>query len=279
MSDPLAHRDADHSRHCQDQQRDSGGDTDPKTAGEINQFMRWLIAGDLGLQCHAADRAGAGEILPNFRVHWTGVNRASRGGFHDPRGVARSIEPRVCVKFRTAPGRAKVEILPIKRRRAGIRAQIYCHAADRIDSASLAKFGTFGRAVSVPVVRIIHGAVIRLTVFACVRRVWFFLRARHRERRSRCEPYTKNSVLGIDPRQRWVRLCRHHLFATSYTAIASSKDTLKCTSYRSSPQSRLQLPRNAGSASGRISESPKRNSKYFRGDAVMWRGATRAGNC
>ena len=62
-----------HDRQCED-----GGN--PEAAAHIGEFATVVFAARLGLERHAADRAGAGPDLPDFRMHGAGVDRPFRHG-------------------------------------------------------------------------------------------------------------------------------------------------------------------------------------------------------
>ena len=66
--------------HRQDKQRHRKYRRHPPAAREIDQFGVGSIVQRrrFGFERHAADRATARTIAPDFRVHWTGPDRADR---------------------------------------------------------------------------------------------------------------------------------------------------------------------------------------------------------
>ena len=81
--------------HLEREHRQRQHEADPEAPGHVGEFgIRARVGGrDLGLERHAADRAGAGADLPDLRMHRAGVDRAFRhrlGGALPPcRGTSR----------------------------------------------------------------------------------------------------------------------------------------------------------------------------------------------
>src|SRR6516162_338728 len=66
--------------HFEDYDRNGERETDPETAGHVDQLGIWSCVSscEFGLERHAADRTIAWPDLPNLRVHRAGVDRAFR---------------------------------------------------------------------------------------------------------------------------------------------------------------------------------------------------------
>ena len=66
--------------HLQDDDRKRQHEADPEAARHVGELGIGPAVGgrELGLERHAADRAGAGADLPDLRMHRAGVDRAFR---------------------------------------------------------------------------------------------------------------------------------------------------------------------------------------------------------
>ncbi len=109
---------------------------------------RWLMSASSGLgtavgshmqrlQRHAADRAGTGADMPDFRVHGAGIDRVGRAG----RGRCGDRRRRAQIfrwigdELRPAAGAAKGMFMAVMHRMMRARRGIDGHAADGIDRA------------------------------------------------------------------------------------------------------------------------------------------------
>jgi len=68
--------------HFEEQHRQRQHQSDPEAPAHVEKFFaRPLLSGHIhGLKGHAADRAVAGAVLHDLRMHGTGVLRARRRG-------------------------------------------------------------------------------------------------------------------------------------------------------------------------------------------------------
>ena len=123
-----------HVPHGIEEQRQRKDRADPEAPAHIEIFGVGAAVEREGfrLQRHSADRAGTGPLLPDFRMHWTGVDRACRDGFPGGRGVGRKIMVGIGDKFCPAAGGAEMVILISVMHVIFGRAGIDRHAADRI---------------------------------------------------------------------------------------------------------------------------------------------------
>src|SRR3546814_16424168 len=62
---------SDMAAHLEDEYRQSEDEADPEAPGHVDQLIAGAALGahSRRLERHAADRTGAGMVLPNFRVH------------------------------------------------------------------------------------------------------------------------------------------------------------------------------------------------------------------
>src|SRR3546814_19486046 len=94
----------DMAAHLEDEYRQSEDEADPEAPGHVDQLIAGAALGahSRRLERHAADRTGAGMVLPNFRVHGARPDRS----FGDPELGTAACRERVfqyvCVSV--APG-------------------------------------------------------------------------------------------------------------------------------------------------------------------------------
>ena len=111
--------------HRDEQQRHRQHSADPEAAGEIEEFgVGAAICARLGgLERHAANRAGAGRIAPDFRMHRAGPRRR-RGGDRQSRGlrlqISFGIGDELCPATGTAEMIARILMFGMMRGRARI---------------------------------------------------------------------------------------------------------------------------------------------------------------
>ena len=126
-----------HFQHHHGQRQDEADPEPARHVGELG-IGAAVGGGDLGLQSHAADRAGAGADLPDLGMHRAGVD----GAFDHRLGFALAqIFLRVGDELGAAAGGAEIigVAAVIGAMLGGLR--IDRHAADRIDLASSLWFG------------------------------------------------------------------------------------------------------------------------------------------
>ena len=129
-----------HRKHRDDDRQRQRPDEAPPEVRQLG-VLALVERGHLGLQRHAALRAGAGVILPHLGVHGAGIDGADNGGCRDGRGCRHwsrgrrscggHVPGRIGCEFGLATRAAKVEGMPFvlqrMRRLSGHR-----HAADRV---------------------------------------------------------------------------------------------------------------------------------------------------
>ena len=120
--------------HFEDKDRDCERETDPEPPRHIDEFGIWsgVAAGELRLERHAADRAGARTDLPDLRVHRARVD----GVLGDRLGLACvEIFLRAVDEFRAAASRAKIIRMTVIVGAVLGSVRIDRHAAHGIDRA------------------------------------------------------------------------------------------------------------------------------------------------
>ena len=107
---------------------------DPQAPGEVDQLrVRAFVAGRHAhrLQRHAADRAGAGLVADDLRMHRAGVLRALR--HRRRRGTCALVFARRCLELLLASGRAEIVGVSFMAQEMPCTGAIDLHAADRVD--------------------------------------------------------------------------------------------------------------------------------------------------
>ncbi len=116
--------------HHRDRQREADGEP-PRHVGKLG-IGAGVGGRDLGLERHAADRAGAGAKLPDLGVHGARVDRARRSGLGRRPVGALQVFFRVGSEFRPAARRTeRVGLIPMPVPVRGL-GRIHRHATDGI---------------------------------------------------------------------------------------------------------------------------------------------------
>ncbi len=143
--------------HFQNDNRNGQHKPNPKAPCHIRKFViGGALGGDhQGLKRHAADRAGSGALLADFRMHRAGVDGPGNGGFRN----LVQIFFRRGYKFCLAARRAEIIAVALVRGLVFSGRGINRHAADRINGAMSVMFHVH----LFPIVLNPEGVYIRLT--------------------------------------------------------------------------------------------------------------------
>ncbi len=137
---------AAHLEHDDGQREHESDPEPPRHVGKLG--VRRRFGGDqLGLECHAADRARAGADLPDLRMHRAGIDGAFRHRWRRLCLRRREIFRRVGCEFPAASGGAEVIRPPAVLSAMRRLVRVDRHAADRIAHALPGGFGAMRRLV------------------------------------------------------------------------------------------------------------------------------------